>query len=121
MNRYPAEGFVCSNLKDKAFNFSDKCLYIFQRSANQFQCLATLGNKLQKHCGAKCFPVKPRGKHVAETNFVAREQEMFLSQVKNIFAFRTQILLTNLVFKYSLQKNINCGFSSEASSLKRDQ
>ena len=50
------------------------------------------------------FPSLAAG--VAETNFVARKQEMFLSQVKNIFAFRTQILLPNLVFKFTLQKSI---------------
>ena len=30
---------------------------------------------------------------VAETNFAARKQKMFLSGVKNIFASRTQILV----------------------------
>ena len=32
------------------------------------------------------------GTYVAETNFAARKQKMFLPEVKNIFASRTQIL-----------------------------
>ena len=35
---------------------------------------------------------------VAETNFAARKQKMFLPGVKNIFAFRTQILRPKHMF-----------------------
>ena len=35
---------------------------------------------------------------VAETNFAARKQKMFLNGVKNIFASRTQILRLKHVF-----------------------
>ena len=35
---------------------------------------------------------------VAETNFAARKQKMFLSGVKNIFASRTQILRPKHMF-----------------------
>ena len=43
------------------------------------------------------FPgLAAREAYVAETNFVARKQKMFLPQVKNIFASRTQILLPNM-------------------------
>lgn len=39
------------------------------------------------------FPsLATQGTHVAETEFGARKQKMFLPQVKNIFASRTQIL-----------------------------
>ena len=35
---------------------------------------------------------------VAETNFAARKQKMFLPEVKNIFASRTQMLLSKHMF-----------------------
>ena len=35
---------------------------------------------------------------VAETNFAARKQKMFLPEVKNIFASRTQMLLSKPMF-----------------------
>jgi len=39
------------------------------------------------------FPsLAARETYVAETNFAARKQKMFLSEVKNIFVSRTQIL-----------------------------
>ena len=49
-------------------------------------------------CGCKYFPVQPRGKHVAETNFAARRQKIFLPGVKNIFASWTQILRPKHMF-----------------------
>ena len=39
-----------------------------------------------------------RGKYVAETNFAARKQNMFLSGVKNTFASRKQRLLWKHMF-----------------------
>ena len=36
--------------------------------------------------------------YVAETNFAARKQKMFLPEVKNIFASRTQILRPKHMF-----------------------
>jgi len=45
------------------------------------------------------FPnLAARETHVAETNFVARKQKMFLPEVKNIFVYRTQILLPQHMF-----------------------
>ena len=38
---------------------------------------------------------------VAETNFAARKQKMFLPEVKNIFASRTQILRPKHVSQFS--------------------
>ncbi len=41
------------------------------------------------------FPsLATRETYVAETNFASRKQKMFLPQVKNIFASRTQTLLS---------------------------
>ena len=54
---------------------------------------------LRRHCpGRKCFPVQPRGKHVAKTNFAARKQKLFLPKVKNIFVSRTQIVRPQHMF-----------------------
>ena len=45
------------------------------------------------------FPsLAARETYVAETNFVARKQKMFLPEVKNIFVSRTQILRPKHMF-----------------------
>ena len=45
------------------------------------------------------FPsLAARETYVSETNFAARKQKFFLSEVKNIFVFRTQILRPQHMF-----------------------
>ena len=39
-----------------------------------------------------------RETHVAETNFAARKQKVFLTEVKNIFVSRTQLLRAQHMF-----------------------
>ena len=52
------------------------------------------------------FPsLATRERCVAETNFVAWKQKMFLPQVKNIFASRTQILRPKHVSQNSHNEN----------------
>ena len=55
---------------------------------------------LRKHClWRQMFPSLAAGEtYVAETNFATRKQKMFLPEVKNIFASRTQMLLSKHMF-----------------------
>ena len=52
------------------------------------------------------FPsLATRETYVAETNFAARKQKMFLPEVKNIFVSRTQILCPQHVSQFSHDEN----------------
>ena len=55
------------------------------------------------------FPsLAARETYVAETNFAARKQKMFLPEVKNIFVSRTQILRPQHVSQFSHDENNIC-------------
>ena len=78
-------------------------LVIGLRMSRQFfnhKGLAKLGNIVAKTLlRMQMFPrLAARETCVAETNFVARKQKMFLTRVKNIFASRTQILRPKHMF-----------------------
>ena len=44
------------------------------------------------------FPSLTAREHIAETNVAARKQQIFWPEVKNIFASRTQMLLSKHMF-----------------------
>ena len=58
------------------------------------------------------FPsLAARETYVAETNFAARKQKMFLPEVKNIFVSRTQILRPQHMFpSLATMKTMLIGF-----------
>ena len=66
----------------------------------EFKGLAKLGNIVgETLLRMQMFPnFAPRETCVAETNFAARKQKIFLSGVKNTFASRTQILRPKHMF-----------------------
>ena len=55
------------------------------------------------------FPsLAARETYVAETNFAARKQKMFLPEVKNIFVSRTQLLaFETYVSQFSHENNVD--------------
>ena len=56
-----------------------------------------------------CPSLAARETYVAETNFAFRKQKMFLPEVKNIFASRTQMLLSKNMFPTSHLNNVDQG------------